>query len=45
MVSIVVYTLSRKKLQESQGRRLKLLSGTVIIILGLLLLLKPNWLI
>ena len=45
MVSIVVYTLNRKKLQENQGKWLKLMSGAVILILGLLLLLKPSWLI
>ena len=44
MVSIVVYTLSKKKLQESQGRWLKLVSGLIIIILGVMLLLKPDWL-
>ena len=45
MVGIVVYTLSRKKLQEKQGRWLKVLSGAVILGLGLLLLIRPNWLI
>lgn len=44
MVTIVVYTLSRKKLQEKQGRWLKLLSGLVVLILGLMLLIKPDWL-
>lgn len=44
MVSIVVYTLSKKKLQEAQGRWLKLLSGLIIMVLGVLLLIKPSWL-
>jgi glutaredoxin len=44
MVAIVVITLGRKKLQETQGRWLKLVSGLVILLLGLVLLLKPEWL-
>jgi hypothetical protein len=32
------------KLQERAGRWLKLLSGSVMILLGLLLLLRPRWL-
>jgi hypothetical protein len=42
MVGIVVYTLSRHKLKESTGRWLKLLSGSVILVLGTLLLLAPR---
>ncbi|MCA9067511.1 MAG: hypothetical protein KDA84_01210 [Planctomycetaceae bacterium] len=45
MVAVVVITLGRRKLQEHQGRWLKLVSGLVIVVLGLLLLLKPNWLV
>jgi uncharacterized membrane protein HdeD (DUF308 family) len=41
----VVITLSRKKLQETQGRWLKLLSGVVILALGIVMLLKPDWLV
>jgi hypothetical protein len=44
MVAIAVVTLSRTKLQERAGRRLKLLSGFVMLGLGLLLLAKPGWL-
>ncbi len=45
MVAIVVITLGRKKLQQQQGRWLKLVSGLVILLLGLVLLFKPEWLI
>lgn len=45
MVVIVVYTLSRTKLQEKTGRFLKLISGTIIIILGSLLILFPDLLV
>lgn len=44
MVGIVVATLGKRKLQEGQGRWLKLISGLVILALGLVLLLKPEWL-
>jgi glutaredoxin len=44
MVAIAVVTLSRRKLQERAGRWLKLVSGTVMVGLGGLLLLKPEWL-
>ena len=45
MVSIVIYTLHRYKIQELQGRWLKLFSGSMILLLGGLLLFAPNWLI
>lgn len=45
MVTIAVVTLSRRKLQERAGQWLKLASGTVMVALGLLLLLKPDWLV
>ena len=45
MVAIAVITLSRRKLQEHAGQWLKLVSGTVMAGLGLVLLLKPNWLV
>ena len=45
MVTIAVITLGRHKLQEREGRRLKLISGTVMAGLGSLLILKPEWLI
>ncbi|WP_437719422.1 NrdH-redoxin [Sorangium sp. So ce448] len=44
MVGIAVATLSRRKLQEREGRWLKLLSGAIMVLLGLLLLFKPAWL-
>ena len=44
LVGIVVTTLSHRKLQEREGRWLKLLSGVVILLLGLVMLFKPNWL-
>lgn len=45
MVSLAVITLSRRKLQERAGRWLKLASGAVMTCLGLVLLLKPHWLL
>lgn len=42
VVGIAVYTLSRTKLQERQGRWLKLVSAVVIIGLGLALLIAPE---
>jgi glutaredoxin len=45
MVTIAVTTLSHRKLQESEGRWLKLLSGLVILILGLLMVFRPEWLV
>jgi uncharacterized membrane protein HdeD (DUF308 family) len=44
MLTIAVVTLSHRKLQEREGRWLKLVSGLVILALGLLLLFKPDWL-
>lgn len=44
MVAIVVITLGKRKLQEHEGRWLKLVSGLVILALGLVLLFKPSWL-
>ena len=45
MVAIVVYTLSCTKLQEKTGRYLKLVSGTIIIILGGILIISPDMMI
>jgi glutaredoxin len=45
MVALVVVTLGRRKLGEEQGRWLKLASGTVMLMLGALLLLRPDWLL
>jgi len=44
MIIIAVVTLSRKRLQEKGGRVLKLLSGLVISLLGLIMIFIPNWL-
>jgi hypothetical protein len=44
MVLIAVITLERYKLQERAGRWLKLVSGVVLLALGLALLLRPEWL-
>jgi len=44
MVAMVVITLGKRKLQEHEGRWLKLVSGLVILALGLVLLFKPDWL-
>ena len=41
MVTIAVATLGRHKLEEREGRWLKLISGAVMIGLGLLLVVKP----
>ena len=42
MVAIAVFTLNKFKLQQRQGRWLKLLSGVVVAGLGLLLLAAPR---
>jgi threonine/homoserine/homoserine lactone efflux protein len=44
MVTIAVVTLSRRKLQEHAGRWLKLTGGAVMLSLGIVLILKPEWL-
>lgn len=45
LVVIVVTTLSNRRLQESEGRWLKLMSGVVILSLGAVMIFKPNWLV
>jgi len=45
MVTIAVVTLSRTKLQEREGRWLKLISGLTMTGLGIVFLLRPKWLI
>jgi uncharacterized membrane protein HdeD (DUF308 family) len=45
MVATVVITLSKCKLQEQQGRWLKLVSGAVISILGLVMIINPSFLV
>ena len=44
LLAIVVATLSHRKLQEREGRWLKLVSGLVILALGLVMIFKPAWL-
>lgn len=44
MLAIAVVTLSRRKLQERAGRWLKLTGGAVMLSLGVVLILKPEWL-
>jgi glutaredoxin len=44
MVGLVVVTLGKRKLQENEGRWLKLVSGLVILLLGVVLLVRPQWL-
>ena len=44
MLLIAVITLGRRKLQEKEGRCLKLISGAVMLGLGVVLIAKPGWL-
>ncbi|MBP9087282.1 MAG: NrdH-redoxin [Kofleriaceae bacterium] len=44
MLTIAIVTLTRRKVQERAGRVLKLISGSVMIALGVLLILRPDWL-
>lgn len=44
MVTLAVVTLSRRRLAERAGRWLKLVSALVMLALGALLLLRPDWL-
>ncbi len=43
MVATVVVSLDRLKLDERGGRWLKLVSGLVIVVLGFVMLFKPEW--
>jgi glutaredoxin len=45
MVALVVITLGRRKMQQEHGRVLKLVSGAAILLLGLVMLIKPEWLV
>ena len=45
MVGTAVLALGSGKLDERGGRRLKLLSGAVMLALGLVMLLSPQWLV
>jgi cytochrome c biogenesis protein CcdA len=44
LLGIVVVTLSHRKLQEREGRWLKMISGTAILVLGVVMIFKPSWL-
>ena len=44
MVGTAVIALSSRKLTEHTGRWLKLLSGSVMVLLGAVLILRPEWL-
>jgi glutaredoxin len=44
MVAIAVIALSSGKLSEHAGRWLKFLSGTVMLALGAIMILRPEWL-
>ena len=45
MLTLAVVTLSRRKLQERAGRWLKLVSGSVMLVLGAVLIGRPAWLV
>jgi glutaredoxin len=45
MVALAVSALGSRRLSERTGRGLKLVSGAVMLALGLVLLLKPEWLL
>ena len=45
LVGVVLITLSNRRLQESEGRWLKLLSGTVILLLGVVMIFWPELLV
>jgi hypothetical protein len=42
IVAVFTYTLGRRKLQEREGRLLKLLSGVMMLELGAILLIRPT---
>lgn len=44
MVTIAVIALGSSKMTETTGRWLKLLSGAVMVVLGVVMLVKPDWL-
>jgi threonine/homoserine/homoserine lactone efflux protein len=45
MVTAAVVALSSRKLSERAGRWLKLVSGTVMLALGGVMILRPEWLL
>ncbi len=44
LLAVVIVTLSHRKLQEREGRWLKLISGAVILALGVVMIIRPEWL-
>lgn len=44
MLALTIITLSHRRLQEGEGRWLKLVSGLVILALGLTMIFRPEWL-
>lgn len=44
LVTVGVVTLGKRKLQERGGRWLKLVAGTVMLALGVVLVVRPSWL-
>jgi hypothetical protein len=44
MVIAFLITLSHRKMREAEGRWLKLISGIVVLALGLAMLFRPDWL-
>lgn len=44
MLALAVVTLSHRRMQEAEGRWLKLVSGLVILALGLAMIFRPEWL-
>jgi glutaredoxin len=45
MVLLVTVTMGKRKMQERQGRYLKLISGLAIIVLGVIMIVRPGWLV
>lgn len=45
VLGVAIYTLSHHRLQQREARWLKLLSGTVMLGLGVVLLAQPDWLL
>ena len=44
LLTIAVITLSNRKMQEQEGRWLKLISGVVLLAIGLTMVFRPEWL-
>jgi hypothetical protein len=44
IVLLFAWSMGGRKMQEREGRRLKLVSGNMMLVLGLILVLNPAWL-